>query len=94
VLHAEMMGCFKRFLRLKHPSIIRKVISIGTWKKTVLGNGKMKKDFVLKELFKKYQVDFDSMDRADAFALCVCYLLESDVKFKPVRLEVLNGSVV
>lgn len=45
------------------------MVPVGTWKKIVLGKGNFKKDQVLKEVYKKWGLDFDSNDEADAYCL-------------------------
>ena len=42
-------------------------------KKFITGKGKCDKNLILKEVYKRYNVDFDSDDIADAFALAMIY---------------------
>lgn len=45
------------------------VIPPASWKKVMFDNGAMKKDQVLKEIFKRFNVDLDKNDKADAYCL-------------------------
>jgi len=44
-------------------------VSPGQLKKYITGNGQAKKNLMLKEVFKRWQVDFNSDNLADAYAL-------------------------
>lgn len=45
------------------------IVGPGTWKKVVLGKGNFKKGLILKEVYKKWKLDFTSDDEADAYCL-------------------------
>lgn len=63
------MACVQKLELLPSASII--TCSPGTWKKQVLGKGNFKKEMILKEVYKKWNIDFSSDDMADSYCLGV-----------------------
>lgn len=58
-------------LENKFPSTVVKSIPPGTLKKFITGKGNAKKDLVLLNVYKKFGIEFDNSDLADAFGLAV-----------------------
>jgi crossover junction endodeoxyribonuclease RuvC len=56
-------------ISLLNLKIIFYTISPGQLKKYITGNGQAKKNLMLKEVFKRWQVDFNSDNLADAYSL-------------------------
>ena len=65
------MGALNFFIRywLRTEGVNYKVISPGELKKFVTGKGNCKKDLILLKVFKKWGIEFDSNDLADAYSL-------------------------
>ena len=57
--------------------ITRKVIPPGTLKKFITGKGTAKKELMLMKVYKRFGVEFDNSDLADAFSLAMLALEES-----------------
>ena len=56
-------------LMLKRAGVSYKIVAPGTLKKFVTGDGRAKKDLMLLKVFKKWGVEFDNDNLADAYSL-------------------------
>ena len=65
------MGALHFMIRimLKRANILYKIIAPGTLKKFVTGDGRAKKDLMLLKVYKKWGVEFDNDNLADAYSL-------------------------
>lgn len=59
------------------PNVIKKIIAPGTLKKYITGKGNAKKDLILLNVYKKFGIEFDNSDSADAFSLAMLSLEEN-----------------
>ena len=65
------MGALHYFLRIffRKNNLNYKIIAPGTLKKFVTGDGRSKKDLILLKTYKRWGVEFDINDLADAYGL-------------------------
>ena len=65
------MGALHFMIRimLKRKGVPFKVVAPGTLKKFVTGDGRSKKDVMLKEVYKRWNVDYNDDNLADAYSL-------------------------
>jgi crossover junction endodeoxyribonuclease RuvC len=56
------------------------VVPPSSWKKTVFGKGNLKKDLILKEVYKKFGADFNNDNLADAYCIAMCTKLNLKIK--------------
>lgn len=77
------MGALHFMVRLmfKKADIDYKVITPGTLKKFVTGTGRAKKNLILLKVYKKWGVEFDNDNLADAYSLARMALEEYNNKF-------------
>ena len=67
-------------IMLKRRGVNYKIIAPGTLKKFVTGKGNAKKDLMLLKVYKKWGVEFDNDNLADAYGLARMALEEADKK--------------
>lgn len=88
---AELVGILK--YRLLTHNMPFKIVSIGTWKKQVLGKGNLKKADIKAKVLQKFGCYFESQDVCDAFCIMRYGELENSLKSLTLPKEVTKNDI-
>ncbi len=80
----KLMGIIESWLRFEL-NISYTIISPLSLKQLITGKGSGKKEIILKETFKRFNLDFNDNNLCDAF--CLCYALSPEINPKDVRIR-------
>jgi crossover junction endodeoxyribonuclease RuvC len=84
----KMMGIIEYYLKIEKQLKIE-IIPPTSLKKIITGKGSGKKEMMLKEVYKRYGIDFNDNNLCDAFCLCVA-ISPVDLQKSGVKLATIS----